>query len=344
MIEDGKIIPDAPRNPSPGMWYFVTKDKQCAGPISTNILIDIYESSQIHSDTLVWSTATNEWLPVQDVLAFVASGSKKISCKDRDSNNTQSNNLTVKTNGNFNTNNVNLKIFIAIIITVALTVVFLIILNKDISNNTAYNITETTGMTTSTVRFDKTFITNHDFKIHFPNDWIEIPKIEIQRHFDNYYEQFPDLPHEEYDYGYQLSSSEYWFQYPYILIQVKNTGKIPEMPKGIDQNEIRRLGSVLKQRHKKSLGELDVNGSKLGSPSLDESQTGWDSEHGVMWLTQESEFPSTGKLTTIMSLRFTQKGVLRIGLVVKKTDESDYIQVFRDIVNAVELGPTMKYQ
>ena len=53
------------------MWYYFC-DGQCVGPISQNLLISKFDLSDIPHSTLVWGTVSGEWLPVRDVLKFVA--------------------------------------------------------------------------------------------------------------------------------------------------------------------------------------------------------------------------------------------------------------------------------
>jgi len=66
----------------------------------------------------------------------------------------------------------------------------------------------------------------NQFSIYVPNNWDEIPQDILQEYVKAVSEQFPNLPKQSYEYAFQLKSAKNWLEYPYILIQVKNEGRI----------------------------------------------------------------------------------------------------------------------
>ena len=81
----------------------------------------------------------------------------------------------------------------------------------------------------SAVQLDQTFHADHDFTIHLPDGWIEVPKAEIDRKMAAIRSQYPNAPLELFEYAYQLDSSGHWLEYPYIAIQVRHTGKLTQV-------------------------------------------------------------------------------------------------------------------
>ena len=80
------------------------------------------------------------------------------------------------------------------------------------------------------IPLSQSFGTTDDFTIRLPAGWREIPKDVIDTQFKAMAELAPQLPRQTYDCGFQLDASSRWFQYPYILVQVQNTGRPPDFP------------------------------------------------------------------------------------------------------------------
>lgn len=68
----------------------------------------------------------------------------------------------------------------------------------------------------------------HSFSITLPDGWKEIPMDVIDAYLIEISRLAPNAPKQDYDCGFQLDNAQKWFGYPYILVSIKNTGRIPE--------------------------------------------------------------------------------------------------------------------
>lgn len=197
--------------------------------------------------------------------------------------------------------------------------------------------------TTEAVPLEKEFATKHDFTIYLPSGWIEVPRVEIDRQLDAIYDQYPNVPRETYDYAFQPGSSEYWLEYPYIMIQVRSTGKLTEPPEKIFRSMKAQFVSDLQQEFDKMADTTTGEGSILESFSLDGNLVDWDLGNHVIWMVTRSQVAGVGPVATVMAICLTEKGVMRVGLAVEESDFSHYMPTFREIVNSIQYEPTLKY-
>ena len=193
-------------------------------------------------------------------------------------------------------------------------------------------------------QLDQVFQTHHDFAISLPDEWVEIPKAEIDKHFSEIYGNYPNLPREEFDYAYQLKSSENWFEYPYIMVQVQNTGKRKEPTESVLKENKSQILDGAKRGYEQGMAEMGDSLSLVDSASLDEGLVDWDIEHHVMWMGQRAQVANVGSIATAMAICLTENGILRVGLASKEADSDTYQPIFRQIVNSIEYGPSLKYQ
>ncbi len=100
------------------------------------------------------------------------------------------------------------------------------------------------------------------FSITIPDGWVEIPKDVIDEYEEETAKLVPNMPAQHYDYGFQLGSSANWLDYPYVLVQLKNTGRIPE-------SQLEKLEGYSAQesldKHKKALSSImsDIEAGKM---------------------------------------------------------------------------------
>jgi len=138
-------------------------------------------------------------------------------------------------------------------------------------------------------QLDQTFRTSHDFTIHLPSGWVQVPKAEIDRHLGAIHNQYPNAPRENFDYAYQLDSSEYWlYEHPYIMIQVRNTGKIMQPPEKVFQEMKERVLKEATQEFNKKMNQDQNLMSFLETASLDDSLIDWDIPNHVIWMVMRS--------------------------------------------------------
>ena len=100
------------------------------------------------------------------------------------------------------------------------------------------------------------------FSISIPDGWIEIPADIIEANEREAARLAPNFPAQHYDFGFQLASSENWLEYPYILVQIKNTSRIPE--RQLEKFEGYSVQESI-DKHKKGLSSIasDIQAGKM---------------------------------------------------------------------------------
>ena len=181
----------------------------------------------------------------------------------------------------------------------------------------------------------------HDFTIFLPEGWVEIPKARIDAHFASLLRQSPGASRAwgEYDYGYQPGAPSTWFQYPYILIQVKNTGKL----RGPPEEVFEAMKSKLVGEMDKKLDEVTGSLSFMDSASLDDGLIDFDLGNHVMWIGARAEIANVGPVASAMAICLTEQGVMRVGLATRESEFADHLPVFRRVVSGIKYGPQLKY-
>ena len=75
---------------------------------------------------------------------------------------------------------------------------------------------------------DKAFPTGQGIVFHIPQDWEPVPKEILDQYSDALHKTAPGLEKQIYEYAFQKMPAETWFSYPYVMVQIKNKGRLPE--------------------------------------------------------------------------------------------------------------------
>ena len=164
------------------------------------------------------------------------------------------------------------------------------------------------------------------FSISLPDGWVEMPRHIIDAYEKGMARLAPNAPRQHYDYGFQLGNERKWFKYPYILVQIQNTGRIPK-----SQLEKLEGYSVQKglEKHKND-----------SSPVMEDIQTGkmyYDKTKKIIWLRIESNVVGVGTISGLSGLIPTEKGIIQVSGYSTKSDNSTYEPVF--VASAMSITP-----
>ena len=123
--------------------------------------------------------------------------------------------------------------------------------------------------------------TSQGFTFHLPRNWKAIPKEALDAVSETIDKAVPDTKAQRYDYGFQLSTAQKWFAYPYILVGVRRTGKMNEaeskffkqLPLSSETKENRELKGVLDRHSAKIMDSLSawISSGRIGEPVYDAS-------------------------------------------------------------------------
>ena len=173
----------------------------------------------------------------------------------------------------------------------------------------------------------------NEFSISLPSGWIEMPRDIIDSYEKALSKAAPDFPLQHYDYGFQRISSKNWFEYPYILIQVKNTGRIPE-------NELKKLDQISVQK------DIDVQKEQVKS-LMSEIQTGkmvFDQQNRIIWMRIEGNVANIGPIAGLTSMIPTEKGIIQVNGYSLKSEYPEYDPIFRSIALSTAPVPNLLYK
>lgn len=171
------------------------------------------------------------------------------------------------------------------------------------------------------------------FSISLPDGWIEIPRNVIDAYEKEIARLAPNIQVQHYDYGFQLASSKNWFEYPYILVQVKNTGRIPE-------SQLEKIAEYNIQ------GGLDKSKKKLGS-IMSEIQAGkmiYDKQNKIIWMRIELNVANIKQIAGISGIVPTEKGFIQITGYCLKENYSTYEPIFQSVILSVSPEPGLAYK
>ncbi|MCP5048289.1 MAG: hypothetical protein GY940_14050 [bacterium] len=168
------------------------------------------------------------------------------------------------------------------------------------------------------------------FSISIPSGWTEIPRHILDQFEEGLARLTPKAPKQHYDYGFQMDGQGNWFKYPYILIQIKNVGRIP-------QRELEKLdGYSFKD-------DLDEHNEEL-SPVMSDIQVGkmvYDKQSKMIWLRFESTVAGIGPISGISGMVLTEKGMIQVNGYSLRADFPTDSKLFRTIAMSVKPDPEL---
>ena len=173
------------------------------------------------------------------------------------------------------------------------------------------------------------------FSITLPDGWVEIPRDVIDAYEKRIAsiapksskEIAPKSARQLYDYGFQLDSAQQWFEYPYILVSIRNTGRIQK--------------SLLDKFEESSFQKGVDKAKKELRPAVSNIQIGklyYDKVANIIWSRIESDLVQIGPVSGLFGMILTDKGYIQVNGYSLKEDFFTYEPVFR--TSAVSVIPS----
>lgn len=188
-------------------------------------------------------------------------------------------------------------------------------------------------MTISSIAYGEVKIEKNGYVISLPDEWIEIPSEVLEKYEKMVSVLAPNAKKQHYDCGFQLSGKENWLDYPYVIIQVKNTGRITE-------SELAKIQDFSMQ---KTLDEEGKNFSAVMS-NIQAGDMIYDKENKIIWMRVEADVKEIGPISGISGMILTEKGLIQVNAYSLKEDYATYEPVFRSIVKSVTPSPELAYK
>ncbi len=190
------------------------------------------------------------------------------------------------------------------------------------------------GTTCFGVELPQSFPAGDGFTMHLPENWKPIPKNVLDTYSRAIAKMAPKAEKQSYDYGFQRADTPKWFTYPYILVQVKRSGRIPE-----EQLEaLKRIEKAMDDsfaKAKDSLSSFTSNAS-IGEPLYDPATH-------ILWTRVAIDVKETGTVRGIVGVILTTEGFIQIACYAKDVDFTEYLPLFETVINTTEISDKMKY-
>ncbi len=171
------------------------------------------------------------------------------------------------------------------------------------------------------------------FSISLPDGWVEMPSDVIDAYEKGIAKLAPNVPAQNYDYGFQLGSADNWFEYPYILVQINNMGRIPE--KQIENlEEYSAQESIDKYKSDFDAVMSDVQAGKMY----------YDKSAKIIWLHIEFSVVNIGPISGLSGIIPTEKGFIQVSGYSLKSDYASYAPVFRAAAISVTPDSELVYK
>ena len=179
------------------------------------------------------------------------------------------------------------------------------------------------------------FKTQDGFTMYLPDGWVEIPNEVLKQHSDKVSELVPQIGKQVYDYGFQSPPADNWMTHPYILVQVKRTGRIPE-------EELKKYKQV-HEVFSEHIGEVeDMVSSILSNTQLGE--TLYDAENRILWMNISFDLQQTGRVNAQIAVKLTGFGVIQVTGYATEDTFSTYQPLFQKITMQINLDNSIKYK
>jgi hypothetical protein len=179
----------------------------------------------------------------------------------------------------------------------------------------------------------QSFAAKEGFTIHLPKDWEPIPKEVIDKYSQAIAKMAPKAETQLYNYGFQRADSPKWFTYPYILVQVNRSGRIPEE----QLKSLKRIEKAMGESFAKttdSISSFSSNAS-LGEPVYDPASH-------ILWTRIAIDVKKTGTVQGIIGSILTEEGFVQIACYAKNEDFEKYLPVFETIIKKTDFKADLK--
>lgn len=172
------------------------------------------------------------------------------------------------------------------------------------------------------------------FTMHMPADWKAIPRDVLDRYSEKIAKLAPKAERQFYNYGFQRADAAKWFAYPYILVQVQRTGRIPEEQLA----SLQRIEKAMDDSFAKatdSLSSFTANAS-IGEPL-------YDAAHHILWTQVAIDVKEIGTVRGIIGAILTGEGFVQVACYARDANFKEYLPLFEAIVKNTEIRSELQY-
>ncbi|MGZ8916002.1 MAG: hypothetical protein ACXW1Z_23220 [Methylobacter sp.] len=169
-----------------------------------------------------------------------------------------------------------------------------------------------------------TLISNNDYQISIPHDWVEIPTNVLQPSVEIISRA---IGHSQtYEYGYQSANAKTWFQFPYVLVKIERNGRVHEG----QLKQYKQFHSDFNeaaQEFKNNTGDLVTD--------MTQGETLYDESLRVLWSSTNMDVKGIGKVTILLAAKLTEYGSIQFYGYALEQDFIQYKPMFRQMVQSI---------
>ena len=180
----------------------------------------------------------------------------------------------------------------------------------------------------------QSFAVKEGFTIHLPMDWKPIPKEVLDRYSQAISRIAPKAEKQHYDYGFQRTDTPKWFIYPYILVQVNRSGRIPEE----QLKALKRIEKAMDDSFAKATDSISsiTSNASLGEPI-------YDPVSHILWTRIAIDVKDAGTVRGIIGAILTEEGFVQIACYAMGEDFEKYLPVFETIIKNTDFRADLRF-
>ena len=181
----------------------------------------------------------------------------------------------------------------------------------------------------------ETFETRDDFSVTLPSGWVEAPPGAL-RHLEAAIAELSQGANEQhYDYGYQLESASTWFEYPYILVQVRRDGRVPEG----QLTQYEKIESELREG-----AERVEETFRSVFSNLEQGEIAYDEAEHVLWSAATMNVQGVGAVRSLVAVKLTEFGFIQLMGYAREETFAQYSPIFREAVHSLAVAEEHAYR
>ncbi len=163
-----------------------------------------------------------------------------------------------------------------------------------------------------------------ELTINLPTTWVAIPRTILDMFEEGIASMELDIPRQSYAYGFQSGESDEWFDYPTVLIQVMDDGKLTLAQfKSLQQYKVANIIND------------DIPDIKRILKTMPTGQMYYDETNAILWSKDEIEYADGEKVTKISGVIRTEHGVFQVIASSAKESYSSFEKIFISIITSV---------
>ncbi len=179
------------------------------------------------------------------------------------------------------------------------------------------------------------FKTEDGFTMYLPESWVEIPNEILKQYSEKVSLLAPQIGKQIYDYGFQLTPVDTWMTHPYILVQVKRTGRISEEALG----QYKQINDMFSEQ----IEEVGNNISSILS-NTQLGETLYDTANQILWINISFDLQETGKVNAQIAVKLTEFGVVQIIGYATENTFASFQPLYQEVARRISLDDAIKYK